>query len=98
MEEQYDTKLGFESKVKEKREELVVLNNQINSSRQILWFTALIGPSLSNLFQKGIGEQDIMGINQLVETCSNNINTDTLNENTKNKISRSEHWCCLRMT
>ncbi len=92
VEEQYDTKLGFESKLKEKREELVVLNNQINSSRQILWFTPLIGPSLSNLFQKGIGEQDIIGINQLVETCSNNINTNTLNENTKNKISRSEHW------
>jgi hypothetical protein len=92
VEEQYDTKLGFESKIKEKREELVVLNNQINSSRQILWFTPLIGPSLSNLFQKGIGEQDILGINQLVETCSNNINTGTLNENTKNKISRSEHW------
>jgi hypothetical protein len=92
VEEQYDTKLGFESKVKEKREELVVLNNQINASRQILWLTPLIGPSLSNLFQKGIGEQDILGINQLVETCSNNIYIDTLNENTKNKISRSEHW------
>ncbi len=92
VEEQYDTKLGFESKVKEKREELVVLNNQINASRQILWFTPLIGPSLSNLFQKGIGEQDIVGINQLVETCSNNINIGNQNENTKDKISRSEHW------
>ena len=92
VEEQYDTKLGFESKVKEKREELVVLNNQINASRQILWFTPLIGPSLSNLFQKGIGEQDIVGINQLVETCSNNINIGDQNENTKYKISRSEHW------
>ena len=52
VEEQYDTKLGFGSKVNEKREELVVLNNQINASRQILWFIPLIGPSLSNLFQK----------------------------------------------
>jgi hypothetical protein len=92
VEEQYDTKLGFESKIKEKREELVVLNNQINASRQILWFTPLIGPSLSNLFQKGLCEQDILGINQLVETCSNNIYMDNQNENTKNKISRSEHW------
>ncbi len=58
-------------------------------------FTPLIGPSLSNLFQKGIGEQYIIGINQLVETCSNNINTNILNENTKNKISRSEHWKLL---
>jgi hypothetical protein len=92
VEEQYDTKLGFESKIKEKREELVVLNNQINASRQILWFTPIIGPSLSNLFQKGLCEQDILGINQLVETCSNNIYMDNQNENTKNKISRSEHW------
>ena len=68
------------------------MNNQINASRQILWFTPLIGPSLSNLFQKGIGEQDIVGINQLVETCSNNINIGDQNENTKYKISRSEHW------
>ena len=75
VEKQYDTKLGFESKVKEKRDELVVLNKQLNASRQILSFTPLIGPSLSNLFQKGIGEQDIIGINQLVETCSNNIDT-----------------------
>jgi hypothetical protein len=32
----------------------------------------LIGPTLSNLFQKGIEEQDIVEINQLVETCINN--------------------------
>jgi len=37
----------------------------------------LIGPSLAYLFQKGISEQDIVGISQLVEICT--INTDCSN-------------------
>ena len=74
IEGQYDDKLGFESKVNEKRGELVLVNRELSNSRQILWFTPLVGPSLSNLFQKGIGEQDIIGINQLVETCTGNTN------------------------
>ena len=36
VEEQYDTKLGFESKVQEKRDEVVQLNKEINKNRQIL--------------------------------------------------------------
>ena len=37
-----------------------------------------IGPALSNLFQKGITEHDIIGISQLVELCSNNtVNSDS---------------------
>ena len=31
-----------------------------------------IGPTLSNIFQKGVTEQDIVGISQLVALCSNN--------------------------
>jgi hypothetical protein len=72
MEEQYDDKLGFEAKIKEKRGELALVNRELSISRQILSFTPLIGPSLSNLFQKGIGEQDIVGMSQLVETCTSN--------------------------
>jgi hypothetical protein len=66
----------------------------------------LIGPSLSYLFQKGICEQDIIGISQLVEICT--INTDfsnsglglhskhssqgTNNNNGNIITSRSEYW------
>ena len=71
----------------------------------------MIGPSLSNLFQKGIGEQDIIGISQLAETCTGN--TDFSNsgigpqkdDRTKDKgkdtnngnriTSRSEYWKIL---
>ena len=111
IEEQYDDKLGFEAKVNEKRGELVLVNKELSNSRQILWFTPLVGPSLSNLFQKGIGEQDIIGINQLVETCTGNANfsnsgtgpqkEDRIKDKDKdtnngNKItSRSEYWKLL---
>ena len=111
VEEQYDDKLGFEAKVNEKRGELALVNKELSNSRQILWFTPLIGPSLSNLFQKGVGEQDIIGINQLVETCTGNNNFsnsgfDPQKEGrTKDKgkdinngnktTSRSEHWKLL---
>jgi hypothetical protein len=68
----------------------------------------LVGPSLSNLLQKGIGEQDIIKINQLVEICTNNIDFSnhikesslTLNKDKdidKRIIikSRSEYWASL---
>ena len=71
IEGQYDDKLGFEAKVNEKKDELALVNRELSNSRQILWFTPLVGPSLSNLFQKGIGEQDIIGINQIASEIAN---------------------------
>ena len=41
-----------------------------------------------SLFQKGISEQDIIGINQLAEVCSNDpilINSDSNRENSNDK-------------
>jgi hypothetical protein len=67
IEEQYDSKLGFEKKVNEKRGELVLINRELNNSQQNLFLNPFLGPTLSNLLQKGIGEQDIININQLVE-------------------------------
>ena len=72
LEEQYDDKLGFEN-IEEKKAELVLASKELNKSRQSLWFTPLIGPSLSYLFQKGISEQDIIGISQLVESVDESI-------------------------
>jgi hypothetical protein len=67
MEKEYDNNLGFESKVKEKKDELVLLNNQIYSNRTILQLQPLIGPTLISPFQEGITEQDIIKVNQLVD-------------------------------
>ena len=72
IEEQYDDKLGFESKVQEKKEELAQLNNKITRDSILFRLQPSIGPTLSNLIQKGITEQDIIDINQLVEICTNN--------------------------
>ena len=72
IDEQYDDKLGFDSKVKEKEEELAQLKNKINHNRLMFRLESSIGPTLSNLLQKGITEQDILGISQLVQLCTNN--------------------------
>jgi hypothetical protein len=107
IEKDYDNILGFEAKVKEKRNEIVELKKELNNTRQILWFTPLIGPSLSNLFQKGISEQDIIGINQLVEICTSNTNFSNSSIGPQNEGSikdtnkvneitnRSEYWKLL---
>jgi hypothetical protein len=79
--------LGFENIVNGKRDEIVFANKELNKSRQSLWFTPLIGPSLSYLFQKGISEQDIIGISQLVEICTNNTDGSNLGIGTQSKNS-----------
>ena len=71
IDEQYDDKLGFESDVEEKKEELAQLKDKINNNRLMFRLEPSIGPTLSNLFQKGITEHDIIGINQLVELYTN---------------------------
>jgi hypothetical protein len=100
IEEQYDSKLAFEKKVNEKRGELAQINRDLNNSQQNLFFNPLVGSSLSNLSQKGIGEQDIININQLVETiiAKESIMMDKSDNNnrvTNSNSSRSEYWKTL---
>ena len=72
IDEQYDDKLRFDSKVKEKEEEFDQLKNKINHNRLMFRLEPSIGPTLTNLLQKGITEQDILGISQLVQLYQNN--------------------------
>jgi hypothetical protein len=100
IEEQYDNKLGFESKVIEKRKELDLLNNQVFNCQTTLRLNPYIGPTIFSLFQKGISEQDIIGINQLDEVCSNdpilkNSDYNRENSNDKKVVNRSEYWSLL---
>jgi hypothetical protein len=103
IEEQYDHKLGFENKVKEKRDELVLLNNEINNKRLILQATPFIGSTLYHLFQKGLSEQDIIGINQLAQHYANNTFRDNVDphdkanndEDSKVSTTRSDLWKTL---
>ncbi|MBA3978263.1 MAG: hypothetical protein H0X50_08750, partial [Nitrosopumilus sp.] len=86
VEEQYNSKLGFEKKVNEKRNELNQLNSEVNKNRLILQATPFLGTALHSLFKNGVGEQDIIGINLLAQEYKNNIvSLDVVYENKENK-------------
>jgi hypothetical protein len=72
VDEQYDNKLGFESKVQEKKNEILNLKNQLNADRLALQSIPYIVPSLQNLFQKGVTEEDIINMNHLVTKLAKN--------------------------
>lgn len=98
VEEQYYSKLLFEDKVKEERNELYKLKKEIYKYRQILQGQPFIGSTLQSLFQNGISEQDIVGINQLTQECKNNTFFDNVHPvvpNDKNKDGKSEFWKSL---
>jgi cell division protein FtsB len=60
IEEEYDDKLGFESKLNTLRSDIVTVNENLNVSRIALFAQPLVGPSLQRLFSKGLVEQDIV--------------------------------------
>jgi hypothetical protein len=53
IEEQYDDKLGFESKVENLRDEVNMLNQQVTKLRAELLMQRLLGPALVNYFKAG---------------------------------------------
>ena len=60
IEEQYDDKLGFESKLDKLRSDAVYFNHELNSLRSTLRTQPLVGPALQRLSENGIKEQDII--------------------------------------
>ena len=60
VEEQYDDKLGFESKLDRLRSDAVYFNHELDSLRSTLTTQPLVGPALQRLFENGIKEQDII--------------------------------------
>jgi DNA repair exonuclease SbcCD ATPase subunit len=93
LEEQYDNKLGFDLKIDEQRKEINKLNSHIINYQYTLNATPFIGAAISSLFQKGIFEQDIIAVNQLVdEYINNNMNYDNKNNNDsiKKNVSKAE--------
>jgi len=100
VEENYYDKLGFEDRVREKRNELAMLTEQLNASRQILSMQPFIGPLLVSLYQKGITEQEITDMNQLFQnylletatTDTNGNNTTESNKNDKNPLDKGSGY------
>lgn len=62
VENQYNNKLGFESKIKSLREEVNKLNQELTGLRTELQLLPLVGPKLVKLIQSGVSEQDIINI------------------------------------
>lgn len=60
IEEQYDNKLGFESKLDKLRSDAVYFNHELDTLRSTLSTQPLVGPALQRLFENGIKEQDII--------------------------------------
>ena len=89
VEDNYYNKLKFQDRVKEKRNELVMLNSQLNINRHNLSLQPVIGPLLLSLYKKGITEQEITDMNQLfqdylLETTTTDNNQEYKNESNTN--------------
>jgi phage host-nuclease inhibitor protein Gam len=67
VEQQYDNKLGFESKIRALREELDKLNIERDRIRSELLLLPLVRPKLIKLTQSGISEQDIINVSGIFE-------------------------------
>ena len=103
IDEQYNRKLGLEGKVNEKRDELHKINIELTNSRQKLFLDPFVGSALYSLFQNGVSEPDIIGINQLaLEFIHGNFHYHGNFEGKDNKEkenntgkSRAEFWKSL---
>lgn len=76
IEEQYDKKLGFESKLEKLQTEVNKANQALTKSRVELSMVQLVGPALAKLIQSGIKEQDIINLESIFErysTCMHSI-------------------------
>ena len=87
IEEQYDKKIGFESKVQNLKTEVNTLTQEKKRLHEELLAQPLIGPILFGLFQIGVNEQDIINMAYIFQrhadggsssTSSSNIDTQTL--------------------
>jgi len=70
IEKDYDNKLGFETKMKEIKDEISSSIVQIFNYRTILQSQPITGSVLSDLFQKEMNEYDIININHLIKICT----------------------------
>jgi hypothetical protein len=67
VEEQYDDKLGFESKLGKLRSDVIYINQELAKLRSTLLTQPLVGPALQRLFENGIKEQDIVELASIFE-------------------------------
>ena len=86
IEEQYDKKIGFESKVQNLKAEVNTLTQEKKRLHEELLAQPLIGPILIGLFQIGVNEQDIINMAYIFQrhadggssSTSGSVDTQTL--------------------
>lgn len=71
VEKQFDYKLGFESKIKQIKEEMQRLENEVPEYKYYLQLQGLVSPILIHLANIGVTNEDIIGINNLVLAFKN---------------------------
>ena len=78
IEEQYDKKLGFESKLEKLQTEVNKTNQDLTRRRIELSTLQLVGPALAKLIQSGLREQDIINVASIFETYFTGIDRQSL--------------------
>ena len=64
--------MGLENKINESKAKIYNLDYEIANKQFILLLHPLIGPTLSRLIQNGMGMEDIIGINNQIQSCKEN--------------------------
>jgi hypothetical protein len=76
--ESYGTRIALEKENNRLLQLVNILENQIKSKRQKLYYQELVGPFLKILFDCGIEESDIVDIKELIDILLCNIGKDTI--------------------
>lgn len=104
VENNYDSKLGFEKKINELKKQMEELKEQVPEYQSYLKLKGIVSPILIHLTNNGVTNQDIIGMNHLVLEFKNNgdflsdpinkNNNDYYNSNTKtnDSIIRGQYW------
>ena len=90
VKEQYDKKLGFEPEIKEKEKELYNLKSQINAQKIALNLQPHIVPSLQQLFQNGVTDEDIINMNHLITKFAKNSYPLNIQKDNDNNVSNDK--------
>jgi hypothetical protein len=86
IEEEYDDKLGFELKLNKLRADIANVNLNLDHSRIALFFQPLVGPSLQRLLSKGLVEQDIVKLVNILFEGSLSNSGSSINTNKQSLI------------
>jgi hypothetical protein len=78
IEEQYDKKLGFESKPEKLQTEVNKANQDLTRPSIELSWLLVLGSALAKLIQSGLKEQDIINVASIVERCFTGIDRQSV--------------------